>query len=61
MKEADTRELDLLIAEGEEAVLSVRDSAAGGSKTSMRFSNPSTPPRNPVTASGWAWRFPRAS
>ncbi|MCR9069065.1 MAG: ATP-binding protein [Rhodobacteraceae bacterium] len=29
MKEADTRELDLLIAEGEEAVLSVRDSGRG--------------------------------
>jgi two-component system C4-dicarboxylate transport sensor histidine kinase DctB len=60
MKDNERREIDVLIAEGDEAVLSVRDIGTG-SRTSRPCSSPSTPPRSPARAWGWGLPFHRGS
>jgi two-component system C4-dicarboxylate transport sensor histidine kinase DctB len=60
MKENEPREIDLLIAEGDEAVLTVRDNGTG-SRIWRTSSSRSTPPRSPATASGWGLPFRRGS
>ena len=52
MKDNERREIDLLIAEGDEAVLSVRDNGTGIEESRRRSSSRSTPPRNRERASG---------
>ena len=52
--------IDIILAAGETATLSVRDNGPGIDDLDT-CSNPSTPPRSPATVSAWGWRSPRGS
>jgi two-component system C4-dicarboxylate transport sensor histidine kinase DctB len=60
MKDNDKREIDLLIAEGDEAVLSVRDNGTGIEDLETLF-EPFYTTKKPGEGWGWALPFRRGS